>query len=120
MSFFSQYSIRTKLALVMTGILAAVSVAIFVYLPSRLQIQALDGLMQKAAALGEMSAVTLAPAVANNDRPAVAEALTAVRRNPDLVFLVVEDKAGGRVATFSDLIADESNYAQIKMKPIAE
>ena len=120
MTLFSRFSIRTKLALVMTVILALISLAIFVYLPAGLKRQAANALMQKAAALGEMSAVTLAPGLAAQDGSAVAEALTAVRRNPDLVFLVVEDAARNRFATFGDLIADESDYARLAMKPISE
>jgi diguanylate cyclase (GGDEF)-like protein/PAS domain S-box-containing protein len=120
MTLFSRFSIRTKLALVMTVILAFISLAIFVYLPAGLKRQAANALMQKAAALGEMSAVTLAPGLAAQDGSAVAEALTAVRRNPDLVFLVVEDAARNRFATFGDLIADESDYANLAMRPISE
>ncbi|MGZ8830222.1 MAG: hypothetical protein ACXW2Q_07585, partial [Thermoanaerobaculia bacterium] len=120
MTLFSRYSIRTKLALVMTVILAFISLAIFVYLPAGLKRQAANALMQKAAALGEMSAVTLAPGLAAQDGSAVAEALTAVRRNPDLVFLVVEDAARNRFATFGDLVADESDYASLAMRPISE
>lgn len=103
----------------MTGILALISLAIFVNVPGRLKRQAYNALMQKAAALGEMSAVTLAPALEAADRSAVAEALTAVRRNPDLVFLVVEDSSGRRFASFNDLIADESDYQHIAMRPIS-
>ena len=104
----------------MVLILALISIAIFMYLPSRLKKQASNALMQKAGALGEATAVTLAPALEENDRPAVAEALTAVRRNPDLVFLVVEDARGNRFTTFSDLIADDVGYRQIPMRPISE
>ncbi|HEX9160563.1 MAG TPA: EAL domain-containing protein [Thermoanaerobaculia bacterium] len=120
MRLFSRFSIRTKLALVMTAILALISVAIFVYLPARLERQANMALTQKAAALGEMSAVTLAPALDEHDQSEVAAALTAVRRNPDLVFLVVEDDKGQRFTSFSDLIADDSDYANIHMHSITE
>src|SRR5512142_1317923 len=111
MNVFSRFSIRTKLALVMTLILAVISVAIFSYLPSRLKRQAFTAVTQKAAALGETTAVTLGQPLAVQDRPGVAEALMAVRRNPDLVFLVVEDVHGQRFASFGDLLADQSNYA---------
>ncbi len=120
MTFLSRFSIRTRLALVMTGVLALISLAIIVYMPSRLEHQAFNALMQKAVALGEMSAVTLAPNLEEHDRTGVAEALTAVRRNPDLVFLVVEDEKGERFATFSALLADESDFAHITMHPIGE
>src|SRR5690242_8972689 len=120
MNVLSRLSIRTRLALVMTAVLAFISLSIIVYMPSRLQRQSFNALMQKAAALGEMSAVTLAPNLEEHDRSGVAEALTAVRRNPDLVFLVVEDVKGQRFATFSDLLADDADYPHIDMHPIAE
>ncbi len=104
----------------MTVILAFIFLAIFYYVPSRLKWQASNALMQKAGALGETTAVTLAPALEENDRPAVADALTVVRRNPDLVFLVVEDRHGKRFASFSDLIADEVGYKNIPKRAISE
>jgi diguanylate cyclase (GGDEF)-like protein/PAS domain S-box-containing protein len=120
MTLFSRFSIRTKLALVMALILAAISIAIFIYLPSRLKVEASNALMQKAGALGEATAVTLAPALEESDRPAVAEALTTVRRNPDLVFLIVEDAAGKRFTSFSDLIADDVHFKDVPTRPISE
>lgn len=120
MGIFSRFSLRTRLALVMTGVLAAISLSIFSYMPSRLERQAFNALMQKAAALGQMTASTLSPQLEEHDRAGVAEALTAVRNNPDLVFLVVEDEKGERFATFSDLLADESDYKHIDMHPIGE
>lgn len=120
MGIFSRFSLRTRLALVMTGVLAAISLSIWSYMPSRLERQASNALMQKAGALGEMTAVTLSPHLEEHDRSGVAEALTAVRRNPDLVFLVVEDEKGNHFATFGDLLADESDYKHIDMRPIGE
>ncbi len=102
----------------MTVILALFSVAIFVYFPMRLKDQALTAVTQKAAALGETTAVTLGLPLAAGDMPGVAESLLAVRRNPDLVFLVVEDVHGRRFASFGDLLADKSDYTHITLKPI--
>ena len=120
MGIFRRFSLRTRLALVMTAVLAAISLSIFSYLPAGLERQAFNALKQKAAALGQMTASTLSPQLEEHDRPGVAEALTAVRNNPDLVFLVVEDEKGQRFATFSDLLADESDYKHIDMRPIGE
>jgi len=74
--------------------------------------------MEKAAALGETTAVTLGPPLAAHDLPGVAAALLAVRRNPDLVFLVVEDAHGQRFASFGDLVADKSDFAHIAVHRI--
>ena len=118
MTLFSRFSIRTKLALVMTVILAVITIAIFVFFPERLKTQAITALMQKAAALGETTAVTLGAPLAEQDKPGVAEALMAVRRNPDLVFLVVDDVHDQRFASFGELLADRSDIAHVAVEPI--
>ena len=56
MRLFSRLSLRARLALVMTAVLAVITLSIFVYMPSRLERQAFNALRQKAAALGEMTA----------------------------------------------------------------
>ncbi len=104
----------------MTVILALISVAIFVLIPLRLKGQAMDALTQKAAALGEMSAVTLARDLAGRDRPAVAEDMRSVRRNPDLVFFSIRDEKGEIFSSFNQLVAEQPDVRAISMTPIGE
>lgn len=118
MTFFSRIPIRTKMALVMTVILAVISAAIFLYFPGRLAQQALGAVTQKAAALAEMTAFSAAPGLAADERTAVAGALTGVRRNPDLAFIIVKDRRGESYASFNELIAQQSQAAVARLEPI--
>jgi len=105
MKVLSQLQIGTKLALVMTFILALVSLGIYVYFPARLQRQAVEALTQRASAIADVTAFSTAPGLQNRDRIAVAAAVTALRRNPDLIFFMVRDKNGEPFAVFNEMIA---------------
>jgi diguanylate cyclase (GGDEF)-like protein/PAS domain S-box-containing protein len=118
MSPIANLPIRTKLALVMTAILAAVSAVTYVYVPDRLRDLALDGLTLKAAGLAEMSAAGSATAVQARDRVAAAEALMSVRRDPDLAYLVVVGSDGEPLALFNEVIASQAGYRTMPMKVI--
>jgi len=86
MPMLSRLQIRTKLALVMTLLLAVMSIAIYVYFPEKLQRQAIDAMTEQARAVADMTAFSVAAPLHENDNIAVVEALTGLRRNPDLVF----------------------------------
>src|SRR5579872_3087916 len=103
--FFSRLYLRTKLALVMTAILAVISAAVFVYFPSALQRQALAGVAQKASVVADVTAISLSSGMRSHDRVAVAEALASLRRNPDLVYYQLRDASGQTFASFNDLVA---------------
>ncbi len=103
--FFSRLYLRTKLALVMTAILAMISAAVFVYFPSALRRQALDAVAQKASVVADVTAIRLSPGLRSHDRVAVAEALASLRRNPDLVYYELLDANGQTFASFNDLVA---------------
>ena len=108
MRFLSGLQLGTKLGLVMTFILALVSLGIYVYFPAKLNRQAVDALAQRASAIAEVTAFSVAPGLQDRDRIEVAAAVSALRRNPDLVFFVVRDKAGEPFAAFNDMIAASS------------
>lgn len=102
---FSRLYLRTKLALVMTVILAVISAAVFVYFPSALRRQALDGVAQKASVVADVTALSLSSGMRSHDRVAVAEGLASLRRNPDLVYYELRDASGQTFASFNDLVA---------------
>src|SRR6266566_467690 len=105
MKVLSQLQLGTKLALVMTFILALVSLGIYLYFPARMQRQAVEALAQRASAIADVTAFGLAPGVQNRDRTAVAAAVTVLRRNPDLIFFMVRDKNGETFAAFNEMVA---------------
>lgn len=101
----SRLPIRTKLALVMTLLLAIVSIAIYMYFPEKLQRQAIAALTEQARVVADMTAFSVAAPLQQADNIAVVEALTGLRRNPDLVYFVLRDANGTMVTSFNDEIA---------------
>ena len=110
MTFLGPLRIRSKLALVMTLLLGVVSIAIFLYFPAKMRQQAIDAVAQKAVAISEMEALSVAPGLAQRDQVAVAGAVASLRQNPDLVYFVLLDQQGEVFASFNDLVATGSDY----------
>src|SRR4028119_552040 len=108
--FFSRLSIRTKIAVMMTSLLAIVSLAIYLYFPARLHRQLVDSVTQKSAALTGMAAHAVATGLQAQNQPSVAVALAGIRANPDFVYLVLLDQSGKPFAAFNELIAREVAY----------
>src|SRR5205814_4881735 len=117
MRVLSKLQVGTKLALVMTLILALVSLGIYMYFPARMQRQAIVALTQRATAIADVTAFGIASGLQVRDRVAVSGAVTALRRNPDLVFFVVRDNAGQTFASFNELVASS---AEAFTKPVAD
>src|SRR5512138_1416082 len=115
MTLFSTLSIRTKLVLLMTLVLAVFAVAVFVYFPVRLRKQAVMSLSQKAVTTAAMTANVLANPMRNNDRVGSAEALAVLRRDPDLVYFVVLKPDGVVFAAYNELAAEQSGFRAISM-----
>jgi len=116
---FSRFSIRTKIAVLMTTLLALVSLAIYLYFPARLHEQIVESVVQKSAALTGMAAFSVAGGLQSRNQSAVAAALAGLRRNPDLVYLVLVDERGGMFASFNELIARDATYRSIRMHPVS-
>src|SRR3989304_486970 len=100
----------------MTGVLAVISLGAFLYFPARLHRQIVESVKQKAAALPETAAFGVADGLRARNQVAVAAALTGIRSNPDLVYLVLVDDRGQTFASFNELIA--GNYADRQMAPV--
>ena len=111
----SRLSIRTKIASLMTAILAIVSIAAYRYFPQRLHVQIVEAMVRKAAALTRISAFSVAEGLRSRDRAAVAAALSGIRSNPDLVYFVLLDEQGQVFATFNDIVARNANFDTLKM-----
>ena len=120
MNVIGRLPLRTKLALVMTLLLAATSLSVYHYVPQQMERQALHFVIQKSAGLTEMAAYSTGRGLSAHDPAAVAEALTAMRRNPDLLYLMVLDAGGAPFAAFNELLASQSAYRSIPMKTLDE
>jgi diguanylate cyclase (GGDEF)-like protein/PAS domain S-box-containing protein len=111
-------SIRTKFTLVMTVVLAIVSLAVYAYFPGRLHRQIVGAVAQKSAALTGMAAYSVADGLQARNPAAVAAALAGVRNNPDLTYFILLDDKSEPFASFNDLVAAQARYETVDMKPV--
>ena len=111
-------SIRTKIALLMTFVLAIVSVVVYRYFPQRLHRQIVDAVVQKSAALTSMAAHSVADGLRDRNPSSVAAALAGLRTNPDLVYLVLLDENDQVFASFNELMAAQIAYDKLPMRDV--
>jgi diguanylate cyclase (GGDEF)-like protein/PAS domain S-box-containing protein len=112
-------SIRTKIALLMTFLLALVSIGVYRYFPARMHEQLVDSVEQKSAALTRMAAFSVAEGLYDRSPHAVAAAVSGLRNNPDLAYLVLLDQRGKEFFSSNDLMARQMSYARVPMKDMA-
>jgi diguanylate cyclase (GGDEF)-like protein/PAS domain S-box-containing protein len=103
----------------MTCLLAIVSAVIYRYLPAQLHRQIVESVEQKSAALTGMAAYSLADGLHDRNPAAVAAALSGLRSNPDLVYLMLVDERGQLFASFNDLVARQVSYDTLRMRGVA-
>jgi diguanylate cyclase (GGDEF)-like protein/PAS domain S-box-containing protein len=115
---FSRLSIRTKIAVVMTSLLAIVSLAVYLYVPARLHRQMVDAVTQKSAALTGMAAFSVAEGLHDRNQSAIAAAMAGIRSNRDLVYLMLVDDRGQVFASFNELVARDAGYERVSMQPV--
>lgn len=93
-------SFRARLALAMSALMLVITVAISIYLPRKLEDEALALVGHKAETLAELTAFTIHPSLYFQDRAALHEALSATRGDKDVAYVIVSGPDGGRLAEF--------------------
>ncbi|MFI5180825.1 MAG: EAL domain-containing protein [Thermoanaerobaculia bacterium] len=117
MKRFSQWSLRTKLATVLSAFIGVVSLAIFVEVPAGLKSQAFSATVESYYTATEMAAFDLSAALFFEDVASLEESLSAVRKDADLVYVIVADRSGRLVAGFNADLAERYGYGRIPMEP---
>lgn len=115
MKGFSRWSVRTKLAALISVLIGLISIAIYLDVPIRLRRQAVTAIVAKSHSLVEMAAFNAGAALFFEDRVGVDESLAAMRTNPDLVYVVVSDRNGRMVAAFNGDLAERYGFERISM-----
>jgi diguanylate cyclase (GGDEF)-like protein/PAS domain S-box-containing protein len=111
-------SIQTKVAFATTLLVGLISVFIYIYFPARLREQAQRITTDEAWAVSQMAALNIAPHLATGDVTSVYRALTALRENPDVAYIVTFGLRGeAPFAVYNMQLADSVNYRQITMTP---
>ncbi|MGZ8779731.1 MAG: EAL domain-containing protein, partial [Thermoanaerobaculia bacterium] len=102
----------------MTSLLAVVSLAVYLYFPARLHQELVNAATRQSAALTGMAAFSVADGLQERNQPAVAAALAGIRRNPDLVYLILLDERGQVFASYNDIMARTVAWDRLPMEAI--
>lgn len=93
-------SFRARLAATMSALILLICAAIWVYVPRKIEDEALALISHKAETLGQLTAFTIHPSIHFQDRAALEEALSGTRQDKDVSYVIVDDSAGNRLASF--------------------
>lgn len=107
------YSIRTKLAVVTSLIIALISLFIYWFFPARLEQQALAALGEKAITIATMMAYNIGPAIQADDRPVVCDIVLSAKQNRDLDYVMVLNERGEAIASFDSVKAISLEYSDV-------
>jgi two-component system cell cycle sensor histidine kinase/response regulator CckA len=96
---FRDLTLRWKLAILISGLLALFTVLIGIFLPAWLHERAVDAAMERGRTIAELAAFSVSPALMFEDPYAAMELIEAACRADDDVFdVVVRDRANAVVA----------------------
>jgi signal transduction histidine kinase len=110
---------RVRLALAMGALILLIAVAISVYLPMKLEDEAMALIGQKAETLAELTAFTIHPAIYFGDHAALEEALSGARRDRDVAYIIVTGANGQPLSQFHPERAGADGLHEVT-KPIRE
>ncbi|HYI12157.1 MAG TPA: HAMP domain-containing protein [Thermoanaerobaculia bacterium] len=105
-------SFRARLASTMGALILLIAAAISIYVPRKLEQEAIALITHKADTLMQLTAFTIHPALYFQDRAALEEALSAARNDKDVAYVVVADGEGRMLAAFHRERATEAALAR--------
>ncbi|MCZ6633350.1 MAG: ATP-binding protein [bacterium] len=107
-------TVRTKLAIGISLLIAAISIFIFTYFPSRQAEQEMRALGEKAESIAKMTAFSLAPALIFEDPLSAEQVLEGTKQNQDLAYIIVFNKTGQVFVSYSQETGEQAGYRQVQ------
>lgn len=115
-SYFFNLNIRTKLFIVISILIAVISLFVYLYFPRKYEIQATEAIAAKANSITQMTAFGLSAALFFTDITIIEEVFETTKQNKDLVYIILLDTSGKEIASFNNKRADQANYLEAKSK----
>ncbi|MBK5260370.1 MAG: EAL domain-containing protein [Thermoanaerobaculia bacterium] len=109
-------SIRTKIAAATALLVTAISLFIYFYFPARMFEAARRSLVDEGYSIAKMASISVAPGLESKSQSSVFQALTALRENSGIAYIVVLDDRQQLFAQFNQPLADFHNYKKIEMQ----
>jgi methyl-accepting chemotaxis protein len=104
----ARFTLRTRLAALVTALLGVISLAIFLTFPVWMERTAVAGQVARSNSIAGMTAFSVSPALVFRDVAGFEEGFAGARRNTDLVYLQVTDSSGHEVAGYNTAAADSA------------
>ena len=105
------------MALLISALIALISLATFFYLPYRLRSTATTSLVAASHSLAAITAHGLSEALAAETPVEAAPILHALQRHGEVVYIVVVGPEGRPLASFNERLAERAQYRQLVMEP---
>ena len=115
MDFFGRLRIRSKITLLMSAMLAAISLLILLYFPEKFRAAARNLVRETAHSTSAIVAKSLADPLATGNPTGTAAFLSALRQHDELVYAVVQDSSGRVVGAFNERVAETLRFRELKM-----
>lgn len=109
--WFQLSSLRTRLLLLISAMIAFVSISVYLYLPHRFQAQAMQVVDHTTNGLVQMVGYSLLPAVYFEDTEGIEEILSSTARNKDVKYIIVTDVDKNLLA--SHFTSDTTEWSHI-------
>jgi signal transduction histidine kinase len=110
-------TIKGNLIFFITILLAAISLFIFFYFPSRFEQYEINLLSEKASVLNKLSAYSVSPALNFNDPDNIKEVALGIIKNKDIMYLIIEDENDSIKYSYNISLAFSNKYKITSEKP---
>lgn len=106
-------TVEAKIFTTMAFIAALISLVIFIYIPSQLDIVASDIIDNETSHITIMASQSIGPAIDHNDQEAIEKAVKSLKDHWHLVYAVLQDNSGNLLYSYNMKKATSSNYLQL-------
>lgn len=111
-------SIRTRLVLVFSTLIAVICLFILIYFPKKLQQQVESATLTKAKIISGLTASSIGPALYFEDQLTMLEIIENSRKDKDLAYLVVVSSTGEIAAAHNDILAENYDFLVLQADTI--
>ncbi|MFI5253288.1 MAG: sensor histidine kinase [Bacteroidota bacterium] len=108
--------IRTKLTILFSALFGIVTLIMYFYIPSKMEVFTLFSIIDKARSINEMTGVALGQSVLTRDRETMSRILNGTQLNRDIIYVLVTDNTGTILASNSQT-GSESDAAMFITTP---
>jgi len=109
-------TIRTKMAVVFTMLIAIIALFIYLYFPAKLENQAMGEMAEKARVIGLLSTYSLAPSLYFEDYTSGSDVLKGIMLNKVIIYGVIEDLDKNIFVASNTRKAKQINYKDLQNK----